>query len=59
MNPNIPLSELIRKEFYLKCSTAFGKAIQDSPALIKTDVLSKLKYFDSMYNVTRTPEDEE
>ena len=38
INPNIPLSELIRKEFYLKCSTAFIEAIQSEPAFIKREI---------------------
>ena len=38
MNPNIPLSELIRKEFYYNCYTSFSKAIQAEPALIKREI---------------------
>ena len=46
LQPEIPISEHIKKENFYKYFQGFNQAIQADPALIKTEVLSKLREFD-------------
>lgn len=57
-NPDIPLSEYCRKEFYWHCIINFREAITADPALMKQEVTSRMKHFDDLYCLTKTPEEE-
>ena len=46
LNQEIPISEYIRKEFFFNCYKKFIQAISADPALIKVEIVKKLKYFD-------------
>jgi hypothetical protein len=46
INETIPISEYARKEHYYNCFTNFKKAIEAEPALLKIEIIKKLKKFD-------------
>lgn len=46
-NSDIPLSEYIKKENFFKSFQSFHNAIKADPALIKTEILKKMEYFDT------------
>ena len=54
----IPISELIRKEFYFECAEAFRTAISADAGLLKLEVQRKLRLFDSLYSLDKTPKEE-
>ncbi len=56
-NEHIPLSEHIKKENYYKFYQGFNKAIMADPALIKTEILLKMKQFDALYGIIRSEEE--
>lgn len=51
MNPTIPISEYVRKEFYYRCFTKFIDTIAAEPALIKYEILKRLELFNELYMV--------
>ena len=58
VNPEIPLQEYVKKEHYFNCFKAFSRAVSADPALIKVEIQKKLKYFDNLYDLQKTPEEE-
>jgi hypothetical protein len=59
VNPDIPMSEYIRKEFYWNCVQGFREAMTAEPALIKEEVMKKMRHFDLLYNVVKSKEEHE
>lgn len=51
INDEIPISEYIKKQHYFNCFKAFTKAVSADPALIKMEILKKLKMFDQHYGI--------
>lgn len=49
--PNVPLSEHIRKENFYKFFQSFTQAIAADPALIKTEILGRLHHYDLLYGI--------
>jgi hypothetical protein len=54
LGKDVPLSELMRKQAFYKSFQAFSSAIMADPALIKTEVVHKLKDFDRLYGIHRS-----
>ena len=57
MNPDIPMSELMRKEFYYDCIQNFRQAMNVNPALIKMEMVNLMKFYDSQYMIEKTEEE--
>ena len=57
INSSVPLSEYAKREFFWKCFTKFQTAVKAEPAQIKEEILLKMKYFDELYGINRTPEE--
>ena len=58
LNPDIPISEYIRKEFYYNSIQFFREAMSADPGLIKEEIQSRLKVLDEKYCMFKTPEQE-
>ena len=54
LGQSVPLSELMRKHAFYRSFQAFTSAIMADPALIKTEVVHKLRDFDRLYGILRT-----
>ena len=54
INEEIPVSEYVRKQFFYNCYKKFTQAISADPALIKVEIVKKLRYFDKMYLLHKT-----
>ena len=57
VNSAIPLSEYCRREFYWKSFTKFQEAIKAEPALVKEEIMLKMRYFDELYGINRGPDE--
>jgi hypothetical protein len=49
----------MRKQAFYKSFQAFNSAMMADPALMKTEIVHKLKEFDRMYGIYRTEEESE
>ena len=49
INDEVPLSEYIKKQHYFNCFKGFTRAVSADPALIKMEIIKKLKMFDHLY----------
>lgn len=54
----MPLSAHIRKEQFYKFFQGFAQSIAADPALIKTEILFKLRQLDQIYGIKHTSEEE-
>ena len=54
----MPLSAHIRKELFYKFFQGFAQSIAADPALIKTEILFKLRQLDRIYGVRHASEEE-
>ena len=54
----MPLSAHIRKELFYKFFQGFAQSITADPALIKTEILFKLRQLDRIYGVRHASEKE-
>jgi hypothetical protein len=57
LGPEVPLSELMRKQAFFKTFQFFNEAIMADPALIKSEIMLKLRRFDHFHGIFRTEED--
>ena len=57
-DPDIPISEQIRKEFFFKSYLAFHKAVQADPAIFADEIRRHWTRFDNLFGTIRdkTPE---
>ena len=54
LNSEVPLSEYIKREQFFKSFQAFHNAIKAEPALIKTEIQTRLLQFDQLYGIQKT-----
>jgi hypothetical protein len=52
MQPLIPMSELIRKEFYFKAARTFQKAVGAQPAIFADEIRNHCLRFDNFFGTT-------
>ena len=58
-DPEIPISEQIRKEFFFKSYLAFHKAVQADPAIFADEIRRHWTRFDNLFGTIRDKSPEE
>ena len=48
-DPETPISDFIKKEFFFKCSKSFENAIKADPSLIADEVRKHIKRYDYLF----------
>jgi len=52
IDPMVPVSELVRKEFYFKAASTFQKAVGAQPAMFADEIRNHCLRFDNFFGTT-------